>query len=69
VLHPPLPVDRLDAPLGVLGDLPASVRAEARVVVDRVVGEVAGDQVCVARVERLIVGTDVIEVADDEILT
>jgi hypothetical protein len=69
VLHPPLPVDRLDAPLGVLGDLPAAVRAEAGVVVDGVVGEVRVDQVDVARVERLVVGADVVEGADDEILT
>jgi hypothetical protein len=38
--------------------------------VDRVVGEVRRDQVGVARVERLVVGVDVVEVgADDEILT
>jgi hypothetical protein len=64
-----LAVDRLDSPLGVLGDLPAAMRPETRVVVDGVVGEVRGDQVDVACVERLVVGADVVEVADDEILT
>jgi hypothetical protein len=37
--------------------------------VDRVVGEVRRDQLGVARVERLVVGADVVEVADDGILT
>jgi hypothetical protein len=49
-LEPPLAVDRLHRPLGVLGDLAAPVRAEARVVVDRVVGEVLGDRVGADRV-------------------
>ena len=65
VLEVPLAVDLADAearricadPLGAL------VRAEARVVVDRVLGEVGGDQLGVARVQRLVVGADVIEVA------
>jgi len=70
VLHPPLAVDRVDRPAGVLPDLAgALVRAEARVVVDRVVGEVLGDAVGVAGVERLVVGADVIEVADGARLT
>jgi hypothetical protein len=37
--------------------------------VHRVVGEVRGDQVGVAGVERLVVGADVVEVGDDGILT
>jgi hypothetical protein len=68
VLHPPLAVDGFDAPLGVLGDLPAPVRPEPGVVVDRVVGEMGGDQVGVAGVERLVVGADVVEVGDPGIL-
>ena len=36
---------------------------EARVVVDRVVCEVGGDQLGVAGVQRLVVGADVVEVA------
>jgi hypothetical protein len=69
VLHPPLSVNIRDAPLGVLRDLAASVGAEPRVVVDRVIGEVRGDQIGVAGIERLVVGANVFEVADDEILT
>jgi hypothetical protein len=37
--------------------------------VDGVVGEVGGDQLGVARVERVVVRADVVEVADDQILT
>jgi hypothetical protein len=37
--------------------------------VNGVVGEVGGDQVGVAGVKRLVVRADVIEVADDGILT
>jgi hypothetical protein len=37
--------------------------------VHRVLGEVLGDQVGVAGVQRVIVGADVVEVPDDEILT
>jgi hypothetical protein len=69
VLQPPLAVDLLDAPAGVLGDLAAAMWAQPRVVVDRVVAEVRGDQVSVPGVERLVVGADVIEMADDGILT
>jgi hypothetical protein len=70
VLEVPLAVDLLDAELRVLPNpLRALVRPEPRVVVDRVVGEVRGDQIGVARVERLVVGADVVEVADDRILT
>jgi hypothetical protein len=36
--------------------------------VDGVVGEVGGDQVGVAGVERLVVGADVVEVGDPGIL-
>jgi hypothetical protein len=36
---------------------------------DRVVGEVLGDAIGVAGVERLVVGADVIEVADGARLT
>ena len=64
MLEPPLPVDGLDAPLRVVGDLAPVVRPEARVVVRRVLGEVRRDGVRVARVERLVVGADVVEVAD-----
>jgi hypothetical protein len=60
----PLPVGLLDAPFRVLADRPrALVRAEPGVVVDGVVGEMGGDQLDVARVERLVVGADVVEVA------
>ena len=41
----------------------ALVRAEPRVVVDGVVGEVRGDRVGVAGVQRLVVGADVVEAA------
>ena len=34
------------------------------VVVDRVLGEVLGDALGVARVERVVVGADVVEVGD-----
>jgi hypothetical protein len=65
VLEVPLALDLLDAQLGVLPDpLSPLVRAEARVVVDRVVREMRGDEVGVAGVERLVVGADVVEVAD-----
>jgi hypothetical protein len=64
-----LPFDRLDAPGRVLGDLPTAVWPEARVVVDGVLGEVLGDQIGVAGVERLVVGADAVEVRDDQILT
>jgi hypothetical protein len=37
--------------------------------VDGLVGEVGRDQLGVAGVERLVVGADVVEVSDDEILT
>jgi hypothetical protein len=37
--------------------------------VDGVVGEVRGDQLGVAAVERLVVGADVSQMADDGILT
>ena len=64
MFEPPLAVDGLDAPGGVVGDLAAVVRAEAGVVVSGLVGEVRGDGVGVAGVERLVVGPDVVEVAD-----
>jgi hypothetical protein len=64
VLEPPLPLDRLDAPPGVLGNLATVMRPEPRVVVDGVVGEVGRDQLGVARVESLVVGADVVEVGD-----
>jgi len=64
VLEIPLPVDHLDPHLRVLPDpRGALMRPEPRVVVDRVVGEVRGDQIDVARVERLVIGADVVEVA------
>jgi hypothetical protein len=65
VLEPPLAVDVLDTPLGVVGDLAPVVGLEARVVVGRVGGEVRGDEIGVARVERLVVGADVVEVGAD----
>ena len=58
-----LPVQLVDRPAGVLGDLAPAVGAEPRVVVDRVVREVRGDQLDVAGVQRLVVGADVVEVA------
>jgi hypothetical protein len=69
VLHPPLSVDVLDPPAGILGNLPAAVRPESGVVVDRVVREVRGDEIDVPGIQRLVVGTDVVEVGDEEILT
>jgi hypothetical protein len=69
VFEPPLAVDGLDSPPGVLRDLAATVRPEAGVVVDGVIGEVGGDQVRVARIERLVIRANVVEVADDGILT
>jgi hypothetical protein len=64
VLVPPLPADVVDRPARVLGDLPATVRAEARVVVGGILGEVPGDQVDVGGVERLVVTADVGERVD-----
>jgi hypothetical protein len=69
VLEPPLPAEVVDPPTGVLGDLAAVMRPEARVVVGRVVGEVRGDQVDVAGVERLVVAADVLERLDADIFT
>jgi hypothetical protein len=40
------------------------VRPEPGVVVDGVIGEVRGDELGVAGVERLVVGADVVEVGD-----
>jgi hypothetical protein len=46
------------------------MRPEAGVVVDGVLGEVRGDEVGVARVERVVIAADVVEVrADVGILT
>jgi hypothetical protein len=64
VLVEPERVDIVVSPLRVLGDLAAVVGAEARVVMRSVVGEVRGDELGVARVERLVVGADVVEVRD-----
>jgi hypothetical protein len=64
VLDPPLAVGVGDAPLGVRGDLAAVMRAEPRVVVRSVVGEVLGDEVGVAGVQGLVVAADVVEVGD-----
>jgi hypothetical protein len=64
VLVVPLAIEVVDPPARVLGDRPSALmRAEPRVVVDGVVREVRGDEVDVARVERLVVGADVVEVA------
>jgi hypothetical protein len=54
----------LDSQLGVLADRArADVRAQARVVVDRVVGEVRRDLIGVASVEGRVVAADVLQVA------
>jgi hypothetical protein len=42
------------------------MRAQPRVVVRGVVGEVRSDQIDVAGVERLVVAADVVEVRDPE---
>jgi hypothetical protein len=60
----PLAIEVVDRPAGVLGDLAPVMRSEARVVVGRVVGEVGGDQLDVAGVERLVIAADVVEVRD-----
>src|SRR5438067_2503900 len=58
----PLPVQVLHGPLRVLADRArALVRAEPRVVVDRVLGEVPRDLVRIAGVEGGVVGADVVE--------
>src|SRR4051812_14069523 len=62
VLVMPAGAEFVDAPFGVLGDLAAVVGPEPRVVVRRVSGEMRGDEVNVAGVERLVVGADVVEV-------
>jgi hypothetical protein len=69
VLVMPLAVEIVDRPARVFGDPPAVVRAEARVVVRRVLGEVRGDQIDVARVERLVVAADVVQRVDRRIFT
>jgi hypothetical protein len=69
VLEPPSPAEAVDPPAGVLGDLAAAVRAEPGVVVGRVVGEVRGDQVDVAGVQRLVVAADMLEWVDVDIFT
>ncbi len=70
VLERPPTLEVLDREARVLADRScALVRAEARVVVDGVVGEVPGDEVGVAAVQSLVVGADVVEVADGGILT
>ena len=57
VLEVPLALDVLDGEGGVAADLlGALVRAETRVVVDRVVGEVRRHRLGVAGVQRLVVG-------------
>jgi hypothetical protein len=64
VLDIPLAVDLLDAELGVQPDpLGALVGPQPGVVVDGVVGEMRGDQLRVPGVERVVVGADVVEVA------
>jgi hypothetical protein len=64
VLEPPLAVDVVDRPARVVGDLAPVMGTEPRVVVGRVAGEVRGDQVDVAGVERLVVAADVGEGVD-----
>jgi hypothetical protein len=60
----PLTVDRAHPERRVSPDLlRAPVRAEARVVVDRVVGEVRRNNVGVTAVQRLVIRPDVIYVA------
>jgi len=66
VLEPPLTLEVLDRPFGVLADRARSlVRTEPRVVVDGVVGEVRGNEVWIAGVQRAVVAADVIEVAQE----
>jgi hypothetical protein len=70
VLHPPLAVDLVDRPVRVLADRArALVRAEPRVVVNGVVGEVLGDAIRVTGVERLVVAANVAELVDVRILS
>jgi hypothetical protein len=70
VLEPPLPIEVVDGPLGVLADRARPlVRPKSGVVVRRVVREVRRDEIRVAAVQRLVVGADVIEISDDGILT
>jgi len=59
MLVPPATVEVVDRPAGVFRDAPPAVRPEARVVVSGVLGEVPGDQIDVARVERLVITADV----------
>jgi hypothetical protein len=61
-----LALEVVDRPAGVLGYRAPVVRAEPRVVVRGVVGEVRRDQIDVAGVERLVVAADVVEVRDPE---
>jgi hypothetical protein len=64
VLEPPPALEVLDRPLRVLADVASAlVRAEPRVVVDRVAGEMRGDQVRVAGIECAVVAANVVEVA------
>jgi hypothetical protein len=70
VLEPPLPVEVVDSPLGVLADRARPlVRPESGVVVRRVVREVRRDEIRVAGVQCLVVAADVIEIADRRILS
>src|SRR4051812_36670163 len=59
VLEDPLCVKVVDTQLGVLGDLASVMRAQARVVVGRVVGEVGRDLVGVAAAQCVVVALDV----------
>jgi hypothetical protein len=69
VFDVPLAVDDLDAHLRVLPDpLGALVWPEAGVVVDGVLGEVRGDEVGVARVQRVVIAADVVEVRADVVI-
>jgi hypothetical protein len=64
MLNHPARVKVLDSQLGVLADRArADVRAEARVVVDGVVGEVRRDLVRVASVKGLVIAPDVLQLA------
>jgi hypothetical protein len=68
VFEPPLTVDVVDRPAGVLGDLATAMRTEPRVVVGRVVGEVRSDPFDVAGVQRLVVAADVVERRDADLV-
>jgi hypothetical protein len=69
MLELPDRVEVLDAQRRVLGDRPpAELRLASRVVMDRVVGEVLGNSVGVAGVQRVVVRADVVEARADDLI-